>query len=47
MTILKSLSMATAGAVFIALGTVSAAQAITLVAPNAQATAEGNNFFVL
>lgn len=34
MTILKNLSMATAGAVFVSLGTVGAAQAITLVAPN-------------
>lgn len=42
MTILKSLSMVVAGAAFIALGTVSAAQALTLVAPNAQATVEGN-----
>ena len=42
MTILKNLSMATAGAVFIALGTVGAAQAITLVAPNDLANVEGN-----
>ena len=43
MTILKNLSMAAAGAVFIALGTVGAAQAITLVAPNDLANTEGNN----
>lgn len=42
MTILKSLSMATTGVVFIALGTVGAAQAITLVAPNDLANTEGN-----
>lgn len=40
MNIFKNLLMATAGAVFVALGTVGSAQAVTLVAPDAQ---EGNS----
>lgn len=43
MNIFNNLLVPTAGAVFIALGTVGVAQAVTLVAPDAQTDVEGNS----